>query len=206
MGMGHFTSGKSGYKYWGLPCSPNEMSVRIPPEKLATILLLEERYRASQEYQDKYSERDDLEWFETVTIELQRRVLVETGVLDYPDRDDETKFNTDFSPQNLENERVIEAALLTLWGARSQYANNDSLNKLVVYSREDKSGAGVLVAGSPMPNVRISDRSGNITRMSDYYRSLQLSQGEEHRGVEYDERNLPRNEGRPLFIVAGSVS
>jgi hypothetical protein len=60
MGMAHFTSGKNGFDYW----TTNKNRVSVPFDKLVEILKLEDQYRASQEYQDKYSEKDDLQWYD----------------------------------------------------------------------------------------------------------------------------------------------
>lgn len=69
MGMAHFTSGKSGYDYYSyqkrIRSNPNAFTdVLISRDKLIEILTLEDKYRASKEYQDKYNEKDDLQWYE----------------------------------------------------------------------------------------------------------------------------------------------
>lgn len=65
--MAHYTSGKKGYYEYNTPNGEQiEGHVNIPKEKLIEILKLEDQYRASKEYQDKYSKKDDLQWYETI--------------------------------------------------------------------------------------------------------------------------------------------
>jgi len=175
MGMAHYSSGKNGFQYY------SELHIaRIPDAKLKEIYILEDQYRSSKEYQDKYNEKDDLNWFQKVTLELQRRVLLETGILD-----------RDILMTEEEKEKCIKSGLEELWSSRQFIQNNPEFNQLTVYLREDRSRMGGLMKNETIPDVAISDRNGNTTTMCDYYKSLQ---------------KVDSRENRYLFLIAGSVS
>jgi len=196
MGMAHFSSGKNGFEYWTF----NSSKVGIPFEKLEEILKLEDKYRASKEYQDKYSEKDDLQWYEDVTLGLQRRVLIETGLFEHgmdEEWDDEAKASKPMSPEALgkKNEKMMKNALQALWATRGNYQGRPELMKLSVYAREDRSRMGTLTSAMPMPDAKLSDRNGALTTIKQYYTSLQK-----------DSYSEEKENGRYMFIIAGSVT
>jgi len=147
MGMLHFTSGKSGYMYYGT--SMPAVRIRIPREKLMEILKLEDTYRASREYQDMYSKKDDLAWFKEVTIEIQKRALLETGL-------------------EIEN---LQQGLDALWRARGDFHSDPAINQLTVYQRKDRSRAGSMFDGCLVPNVPLQTFDGTFTDLKTYCNS-----------------------------------
>jgi len=147
MGMMHFTSGKNGYEYHH---GSNPPHIRIPKEKLIEVLKLEDIYRSSPEYQAKYSQKDELSWYRDVTIELQKRALLETGL----------------------DESDITTGLSELWDARGRWQNDPEINQLTVYQRKDRSVRGILWKDSEVPNVPLYTMSLELTSMSKYCASV----------------------------------
>jgi len=146
MGMMHFTSGKNGYEYW----DHNEARFRIPREKLIEILKLEDKYRSSAEYQNKYSEKDELSWYRDVTVEIQTRALRETGLKPHE----------------------IPTGLLELWSARGRFDDDPDVNSLTVYQRKDRSRRGNLYQDSPAPNVPLYSMDLKLTSLHGYCSSV----------------------------------
>jgi len=146
MGMMHFTSGKNGYNYYARDPS----ILRIPKEKLVEILKLEDSYRSSEEYQTKYSQQDDLSRYRDVTLEIQNRALLETGL----------------------TEAELETGLQELWSTRGSYEDDDEVNSLTVYQRKDRSRAGDLSNTSPVPNAPLRTLAGEETDLKTYCASL----------------------------------
>jgi len=152
MGMMHFTSGKNGYEYWrphGVEDS-SEKRVRIPKAKLIEVLELEDKYRSSPEYQAKYSEKDELSWYRDVTLEIQKRALLETGL----------------------NEDEISIGLSELWEARGRWQWDPEVNQLTVYQRKDRSRRGELYESSDVPEVSLATMSHELTSLHAYCASV----------------------------------
>jgi len=164
MGMMHSTSGKNGYTYYTNPYG-DAVGCLIPKDKLIQIMKLEDTYRSSEEFQQKYSEKDDLAWFRDVTIEIQKRAILFSGF----------------------DEGRIEEGLKALWMARGVYAEDEEINQLTVYQRKDRSRAGNLINGSPMPNVPLQTLLGTVTDLKTYCANLKQPE-------------------LPLFIISGSIT
>lgn len=141
MGMFHPTSGKLGYDYYWYPTQ-----YQISKEKLIDILKREDELRASEQYQNKYSEQDRLFWFMNVTDEIQTQALRENGVA----------------------EENMNDALVVLRNARWEYRNDPEVNRLTIYMREDNSRAGNLKEGDPIPNVPLMTRKFKPTTLESY--------------------------------------
>jgi len=146
MGMMHYTSGKNGYEYY----QPRPNCFRMGKGKLIEVLTLEEHYRSSEEYQLKYSQKDDLGWFRDVTIEIQKRALLESG----------------FGEDELDN------GLQALWSARGRFSDDPEANSITVYQQKDRSQRGALYDDSDMPNVPLVTLDGEKTDLVTYCGSL----------------------------------
>jgi len=148
MGMTHMSSGKTGYNMYSDP--PRSKTFNIPKEQIIEILRYEDKLRSSKEYQDKYSEKDSLAWFRDVTLEIQTKALLNSGIR----RGD------------------LAVALPELWSARGDYLDDPDVNALTVYQRKDRSRAGTLEPGCTMPNVSLWTMTSEITDLQKYISSF----------------------------------
>jgi len=97
-----------------------------------------------------YSKKDDLAWFRDVTLEIQTRALLESGL----------------------DKENIKMALEMLWSTRGQYNDDPDVNQLTIYQRKDRSRAGALAPGGDMPNVPLQTLAGSETDLKTYCKSL----------------------------------
>jgi len=102
--MRHFTSGKDGFDYYA-------SDHLIPKEYLIPIMRREDELRASPEYQAKYTEKDELQWFRDVTLEIQTKAIEESNYLNYL-----VNQNVAVYP---DKETALKFALQGLWGTRA---------------------------------------------------------------------------------------
>jgi len=144
----HMTSGKAGYNLYS--DQPRIKLFHIPKEQLIEILRNEDQLRSSKEYQDKYSEKDSLAWFRDVTLEIQTKALLNSGI-------------------SRENLAVV---LPELWSARGEYLYDPDVNTLTVYQRKDRSKDGTLYPGCTMPNASLWTMTGEITNLQKYISSF----------------------------------
>eukprot|EP01127_Copromyxa_protea_P007248 TRINITY_DN1716_c0_g1_i1.p1 TRINITY_DN1716_c0_g1~~TRINITY_DN1716_c0_g1_i1.p1 ORF type:complete len:167 (-),score=20.11 TRINITY_DN1716_c0_g1_i1:657-1157(-) len=149
MGMAHFTSGKRGYVMY--TNADGHLPIPIENSILYRILTLEDTYRASEEYQDMYSQKDDLSWFRDVTLALQQRALREAG------------FGVEWGIGVSE-----KAGLMSLWSARGALAGNPLYNQLTVYQRKDRSREGSLRNGDLAPAVTLYTQNHEPVDFLDY--------------------------------------
>lgn len=162
MGMFHSTSGKVGYDNYAV----SSYSHIIPKNVMKQILQREDEMRFSVEYHTAISQHENLTWIRDVTIEMQRAVLREFGY------DDALSLNL-------------------LHAARTQYKDDEEMNKLAVYQRMDRSRRGELVVGCDVPCVTISTLDGGTIILQDYMEQLKRKRG---------------GESRPIVITAGSLT
>jgi len=130
MGMFHSTSGKSGF-------APYEIATNFTIEKslLQKILMREDELRASDQYQEEWSQSDDLSWMRDVAVKIQKRALEEFGITD-------------------------PKGLIVLQNARFKYKDDSSMNKLTIYMREDRSRKGDLQYLDEAPNAKLYTLEG----------------------------------------------
>jgi len=102
----------------------------------------EDKLRASDRYQNMYSEKEQLDWYRVVTKKIQLEAL---------------------SSQNLD-----ESYLFDLNSARQLYQNDPEVNKLTVYMRHDRSTRGHLREGDDAPDVPLLDLDLNPCRFADH--------------------------------------
>jgi len=137
--MFHSTSGKRGFD----PYHSETFGFKIGRSDMKKILEREEELRMGMEYQEKISEKDDLEWIRSVTMELQIRVLNEFG--------------------------FTERYLRSLNNARFSYKNDPEMNNITVYQRCDKSRRGDIRREGCCPNIEDLYRlNGSTTSLKEF--------------------------------------
>jgi len=142
MGMYHSTSGKRGFE-------PYQISTDfyIEKEVLRSILIREDELRSSEEYQQEWTQNDDLTWIRDVAIRIQQRALAEHGITD-------------------------TRGLTVLQNARFKYKDDPTMNSLTVYMREDRSKKGNLRSGDEIPDSPLFTLEGISTTLHKYIKQL----------------------------------
>jgi len=146
MGMYHSTSGKYGFQpHW----KPSFLT--IPKWQLKKIMMREEELRMSEEIQQKYTDSDNLEHLRNVTINLQRRALLENGII----------------------EDQMEEALNVLHNARFMYQHDPDMNNITIYQRKDRSREGNVEMGLPIKeDITVYDLESKQVNLHQYVKDL----------------------------------
>lgn len=139
MGMFHPTSGKRAFRYYH-----KDTPIVFSREVALELVRIETILRNSKYYQDMYSEKDDLDHFEAVTVLIQKRVLRESGI-----------------PDDVDNMN----AFLNL---RAEYCNESEFKDVSVYFKYDRTFIGNLEERKNYPDCDLVTLSGERTQFSKF--------------------------------------
>jgi len=142
MGMYHSTSGKRGFEPYQMPTD-----FHIDKEVLRRVLIREDELRSSEEYQQEWTQNDDLTWIRDVTMRIQERALAEHGITD-------------------------PRGFTVLRNARFKYKDDPTMNCLTVYMRQDRSKKGDLRSGDEIPNSPLCTLEGISITLHEYIKQL----------------------------------
>jgi len=137
MGMFPPTSGKRAFQYFH-----KETPITIDHAKGLEMVRLETNLRNSKYYQDMYSEKDDLDHFESVTVLIQKQVLKQSGYVDDVD------------------------SMNALRNLRSEFCQDDKFKDASVYFKYDRTFVGDLVETRKYPVCKLVELSGEKTTLN----------------------------------------